>query len=122
MLDMLYEQRFFKKERNDTILVETIPLENDYAIEYRYDSELYRLNKYGKTTINLVKVDRGSVLLESVVENGKVILSTIKTLPMRDFTEQTRFGNNAFLEAIERYNMLVRGLMITTLIKEKEEE
>lgn len=122
MLDMLYEQRYFKKEKNDTIYVETIPLEHDYAIEYRYDLALHKLGQYGKTTISLIKVDRGSVLLESVVENGKVIASSIKTLPMRDFTEQTRFGDNAFLEAIERYNMLVRGLRITTWKEEKEEE
>jgi hypothetical protein len=124
MLEMLYEQRFFKKEKNDTIYIETIPLEHDYAIEYVYDRELYKLGKYGKTSINLIKVDNHcnyrSTLLESVVEHGKVIASTIKTLPMRDFTEQTRFGNNAFLEAIERYNMMVRGLMITTLPKEME--
>jgi hypothetical protein len=120
MLEMLYEKRYFKKERNDTIYVETIPLEHDYAIEYRYDFELYKLGKYGKTTISLIKViknDYGnhtSTLLESAVEHGTVVASTIKTLPMRDFTEQTRFGYNAFLEALERYNMMVRGLMITT--------
>lgn len=114
MLEMKYEQRYFKKEKNDTIYVETIPLEHDYAIEYRYDLALHKLGQYGKTTISLIKVDRGSVLLESIVENGVVIASTIKTLPMRDFTEQTRFGDNAFLEALERYNMLVRGLRITT--------
>ena len=128
MLEMLYEKRYFKKERNDTIFVETIPLEHDYAIEYRYDFELYKLGKYGKTTISLIKVNKNdygnhtSTILESFVENSKVIASTIRTLPMRDFTEQTRFGNNAFLEAIERYNMLVRGLMITTTPKEKESE
>jgi hypothetical protein len=120
MLEMLYEKRYFKKEQNDTIYVETIPLEHDYAIEYRYDLALHKLGKYGKTTIRLIKKQYDSILLESFVENGKVIASTIRTLPMNDFTDQTRFGNNAFLEATERYLMLVRGLMITTFPKNQE--
>jgi hypothetical protein len=121
MLEMLYEKRYFKKEQNDTIYVETIPLEHDYAIEYRYDLGLHKLGKYGKTTIRLIKVDKGSILLESVVENGVVIASTIRTLPMNDFTELNRFGDNTFLEALERYTMMVRGLRITTFPKDQQE-
>jgi hypothetical protein len=99
-----------------SLLVETLPLEFDYFVKTHYDLELYRVGKYGMTTIELFYQD--ILLMTTIVENGEIVgVGFSNSNKPFMFSKTTNFGYNALLESIETYNMLVRGLKIYTTEK-----